>query len=65
MQAEVVFEGGRDLVQHGDIRACAEELFTRAAHEQYMDVFIETRLQNSLVQLAHHIMAVSIGGQVG
>ena len=46
--------------QHVDIRAGAEKLFASAAQHQHMDVFIEPRLHNRLVQLLEAIQRVRI-----
>jgi len=65
MQAEVVLEVGIGALQHVDVGAGAEELLPQAGEYQDVDVGVEPSLENGLVQLAHHLVGVAVGGWGG
>ena len=64
MQAEVVFELRRHLGQHLDVGPGGEELLSRAAHEDDVDLVIHASLQDALIQLAIHFVRVGIGRRI-
>src|SRR5579883_885373 len=61
VQAEIILERRRHRIKHADLGARAEELLACPAHDQDMNVLIKTSLQYSLIELAHHLIAVGIG----
>ena len=61
VQAEVVLELRRHRAQHRDVGTGTEEALARTPQHDHVHVRIEARLQNRLVQLAHHFIAVAIG----
>src|SRR5881296_2321041 len=64
MQAEEVLIAGGDAVQVRDVRPCREELVAVPAQHDDVDVVVEARLQDRLVQLAHHLVGVGVRGRI-
>ena len=64
METKIVFEGRCNSIEHTDICARTEELFACTSQQDYMHIFVETRLQNSLIELVHHLITICISRQV-
>ena len=64
VQAEHVLELGRNLVEHADVRAGREELLALAGEHDDLDVLIEPRIQDRVVELAHHLVRVRVGRRI-
>jgi acyl carrier protein len=60
VQAEVVLEGRIDLAEHPDVGARAEELLAVARDDDRLHVVVEPRLEDRLVELAHHLVRVRV-----
>ncbi len=60
VEAEHVFEGRRDLGEHVDVRARAEELLPLAAQDEHVDGFVHARVEDAGIQLAVHLVRVGI-----
>ena len=64
VQAEGVLEGRRDVVEHPDVRAGAEELLALPTKDHHLHGIVEARLQDGFVQVTHHLVGVAVGGRV-
>ena len=45
-------------------RARRKELLASSGQDDHVDVVVETRAQDRVVQLAHHIVGIGVGGGV-
>ena len=64
VEAEVVLEDRVDGLQHVDVGARAEELLARAAQHEDVHVLVESRLENGVVEVAHHLVGVGVRGRI-
>ena len=64
VQAEVVFEGGVGLPEHGDVGAGAEELLAVAGQHEHVHVVVEARLEDRRVEVLHHLVRVAVDRRV-
>src|SRR5215831_14535556 len=60
VQAEEVLEARRDGVEHPDVGAGREETVALAPQDDHVDVVVETRLQDRVVELPHKGVGVGI-----
>src|SRR4051812_43996191 len=70
VQAEVVLEVRVGRLQHVDVGAGAEELVPLALDHDHVGVLVEARLEDGVVELAHHLVGVGVGrgivqGEIG
>ena len=64
VQAEHVLELRRHGVEHPDVGAGREELLALAGEHDHLDVGVEARVENRVVELAHHLVRVRVGRRI-
>src|SRR6185436_3896634 len=64
VQTEVVLEVGVGPLEHVDVGAGAEEFLALAGEDDDMDLAVEARLDDRLVDLAHHLVGIGIGRRI-
>ena len=60
VQGEVVQEAGGDPLHHADVRSGGEEPLAATGQNDDVDVVVEPRLHDGVVELAHHVERVRV-----
>jgi hypothetical protein len=60
MKAEIIFERRCDVIQHLYVGASAKELVAMSGYNDYLHSIIHASLENCLVKLSHHLVAIGI-----
>src|SRR5438093_6339066 len=61
VEAEVVLERRIHGLEHVDVRAGAEKLLPRPPDHEHVDALLEARLEDGVVEIAHHLVGVGVG----